>query len=112
MDAQNLLVKLDDLISYIKESKEYQLCLEAKEKMKGNEELMKQIDEVKALQKKYIRSSESEEVKKELDEKMEILNEVPIFVTYNVNLEIVNRKLQIIKEEFDQYFYSKLNKSI
>lgn len=112
MDAPNLLLKLDDLILYIKESREYQLCLKAKEKMKDNEELMELIDEVKSLQKKYIRSNYSKEIKEALDEKMRVLNEIPIFATYNYNLEIVNEKLQVIKEELDQYFYSKLNKSI
>lgn len=112
MDAQNLLQKVDDLILYVKESKEYQLCLKAREQMSENKELIQLIDEVKALQKKYIRSNYSKEIKKKLDEKIEILNEIPLFVTYNQNLEVVNQKLQIIQEELNHYFYSKLNQSI
>lgn len=47
-----------------------------------------------------------------LEEKLEALNEIPLFVTYNQNLEVVNQKLQMIQEEFNDYFDSKLNKSI
>lgn len=112
MDVQNLLLKIDDLILYLKTSKEYQLCLKAREKMNENKELIQLVEEVKTLQKKYIRSNYSEEIKKTLDEKVEVLNEIPLFVTYNQNLEVVNQKLQIIQEELNHYFYSKLNKSI
>ncbi len=112
MDVQKLLQKVDDLILFVKESKEYQLCLEAKEKMSENKELMQLIEEVKNLQKQYIRSNNAKEDKKKLDEKIEVLNEIPLFVTYNQNLEVVNQKLQIIEDEVNHYFYSKLNKSI
>ena len=54
----------------------------------------------------------SKEIKEMLEEKLEALNEIPLFVTYNQNLEVVNQKLQMIQEEFNDYFDSKLNKSI
>lgn len=112
MDVLNLLQKIDDLILFVKQSKEYQLCLEAKAKMSENKELMQLIEEVKNLQKQYIRSNNSNEIKKILDEKIHVLNEIPLFVTYNLNLEVVNQKLQVIQEELNDYFYMKLNKSI
>ena len=43
MDVQNLLLKIDDLILYLKTSKEYQLCLKAREKMNENKELIQGI---------------------------------------------------------------------
>lgn len=49
MAVQKLLQKVDDLIFFVKESREYQLCLKAKEKMRENEELMQLIEEVKSL---------------------------------------------------------------
>ena len=112
MAVQKMLQKVDDLIFFVKESREYQLCLKAKQKMMENEELMQLIEEVKSLQKQYIRSNNSKEIKEMLEEKLEALNEIPLFVTYNQNLEVVNQKLQMIQEEFNDYFDSKLNKSI
>lgn len=104
--------QLDDLISYIQESKEYKNCLLAKKKMSQNKDIINLIEEVKKLQKEYIRSSYKEEVKLKLEEKKEKLYEIPIFLSYMNNLEVVNEMLSTISEELNYYFHQKLNRMI
>lgn len=109
---ENLNKSIEELISIIINSKEYQTCLQLKEQMSKNEELLEQINNVKNLQKKYIKSNYNEEVKQNLEEEEEKLKQIPIYVIYNENLEIVNRMINTINEELNQYFYDKLNSEI
>ncbi len=101
--------KLDLVIRCITDSLEYKKCIDIKKQMKSNELLLSKIEEVKKLQKKYIRTN-SREVKEELDNKLLELNSIPIYVEYNNYLELVNEKINIVKEELNNYFNNKLNK--
>lgn len=78
--------------------------------MAENEELSLLIKDVKSLQKKYIRSNYQEEIKKELDQKVDKLNNIPLYVSYNNELDSVNENLLVIEEELNEYFNNKLNK--
>ncbi len=99
---------LDDIINYIMNSKEYKKCIEIKKKMSKNKELNKLIEEIKLLQKEYIRKN-SESIKEELEKKEHELNDIPIYVEYNNNLEAVNNMIDLVKDELNDYFYKKLN---
>ena len=48
--------KLEEVITVIKDSKDYQECIKLKEKMKKNAELMQLIDTLKTLQKEYVKN--------------------------------------------------------
>lgn len=109
---ENLNKSIEELISIIINSKEYQTCLQLKEQMSENEELLSLISDVKNLQKKYIKSNYNEKVKQKLEEEDEKLKQIPIYVIYNENLEIVNQMINTINEELNQYFYDKLNPEI
>lgn len=100
---------LDELISFVKESSEYKMCLELKEKMNKNQELTKLINEIKCLQKKYVRNNFDTSIKQQLDEKNKILEEIPIYAVYKENLEEVNRNINIIKDYLNDYFSKKMN---
>ncbi len=102
---------LDDIINYITSSKEYIKCIEIKNKMKDNKKIQKLIEEIKTLQKKYIREN-NPDIKKELESKEKELNEIPIYVEYNNNLEVVNSMINLVKDELNDYFYNKLNDNI
>ena len=54
---ENLYKKLDDVILCIKESIEYKNVIDIKKKMDSNEELKKKINDIKLLQKKYVKSN-------------------------------------------------------
>ena len=100
---------LEEVILCITNSLEYQKCLTIKEKMGKNEELMSMIRKVKELQKKYVKSHYDENIKKELDDLESQLNEIPIYVVYLQNLEIVNEKIEYVKDSLNDYFYQLFN---
>ena len=80
--------------------------------MSSNREICDLISKVKSLQKKYVRSGYDDAIKKELDSTLEKLENIPIYVIYNQNLEIVNNMISTVNEEINCYFTDKFNKSI
>lgn len=102
--------ELDDLVSYVKSTDDYQKCISLKQKMDENEDIKKLVNEIKKIQKKYIKSNYDEKIKAELDQKNEELSSIPIYVIYNQSLEKVNEMIDYIKDSFNDYFYDLLNK--
>ncbi len=106
---ENLYRKLDDVILCIKESREYKMVLDIKKKMDSNEELKKKINDIKLLQKKYVKSNYDASVKKDLDKLNDELLEVPIYRIYLDNLSVVNEKIEYVKDSLNDYFYDLFN---
>lgn len=100
---------LDEVIKCITMSNEYKKCIELKDKMSKNEELINLIEQVKSKQKQYIKSNFDESIKDELKLLEDRLNEIPIYVIYMQNLEIVNEKINLVKDELNRYFFEILN---
>ena len=107
---ENLYKKLDDVILCIKESIEYKNVIDIKKKMDSNEELKKKINDIKLLQKKYVKSNYDSSVKKYLDKLNDDLLEVPIYRIYLDNLSVVNEKIEYVKDSLNDYFYDLFNK--
>ena len=107
---EKLYKKLDDVILCIKESNEYKNVIDIKKKMDSNEELKKKINDIKLLQKKYVKSNYDSSVKKDLDKLNDELLEVPIYRIYLDNLSIVNEKIEYVKDSLNDYFYNLFNK--
>lgn len=103
------LSKLDEVISCIKESKEYKKCIELKKQMDSNEEIVELVKKIKTLQKKYIKSNYDSSIKNELDELEEKLENIPIYNIYLKNLEEVNKMIDYVKDSLNDYFYKLLN---
>ena len=101
--------ELNDLVDYIKNTSEYKACIDLKEKMSSNEEVIALVKKVKELQKKYIKSNYDKEIKKELDIANERLSNIPIYVVYKQNLEKVNEMINTVKYELNNYFDKLLN---
>ena len=99
---------LDEVVNYIKNSKEYKKCLELKEKMNSNDEINSLVKEIKLKQKKYIRTNDST-ILSELSELEEKLNCIPIYHVYTENLEKVNSYINYVKDELNDYFDKLLN---
>lgn len=95
---------LDDLISCIKESKDYKECVSLKEQMNSNPEIKSLINEIKELQKKYVKSNYDSDIKKELDILEERLKSIPIYVIYTQTLNKVNSNINRINDRFNGYF--------
>ena len=61
------------LVKSIKENKDYKEYLELREKLKSNKEIMDLIDEVKSLQKAYVKSAYLDNsIKQKLDNKLKL----------------------------------------
>ena len=101
--------KLEEVISCITNSYEYQMCTKIQEKMGDNQELRDLIENIKNKQKEYIRSGYSSSIKSELDLLEKKLEEIPIYSNYQQNLKIVNEKIDFVKDYLNQYFNSLLN---
>ncbi len=100
---------LDEVVSCIKESKEYQNCITLKKQMDENEEIKELVKKVKEYQKKYIRNHD-DNIKKELDILEKKLEEIPLYTVYLQNLEVINEKIEYVKDSLNDYFDQLLNK--
>ena len=104
--------KLDEIVKYITESSDYKKMIKYKEKVSENKELLDLINEVKTHQKKYIRSKKEENIKKELDSKISLLEKYDEFVIYNYYLDKVNTNLELVKEKINNYFDKLFNEEL
>lgn len=95
---------LNQIIIYIKESKEYKDYLKLSEKISEDENLLAKIDNLKEKQKEYIRSNKDEKIKKELDKLREQLEENIVYFKYNDCVHKINEKINLIKDELNDYF--------
>lgn len=101
---------IEDVISTITNSSEYQKCLKIKERMSDNKEITEILNKIKVLQKKYVRNNYDNSIKEELDELEKKLVNIPIYNIYLQNLEIVNDKIEYVKDSLNDYFYHLFNK--
>ena len=99
---------IDDVINCIVESFEYRKCMAIKEQMMNNSSLMELINNIKKLQKKYVATND-EKVLSILNENIEKLNTIPIYVVYMQYLEKVNEMINLVKDELNDYFVDILN---
>lgn len=100
---------IDEVISCITESSEYKNCILLKKQMDSNEEIVELVDEIKKIQKDYIKSNYNNDLKKELDSKVKKLESIPIYNIYLNNLDVVNSKIDLVKDELNDYFYKLFN---
>ncbi len=107
---ENVYKAIDEVIDTIINSNEYKTCISLKEKMSTNTEVMNLIENIKKMQKKYIRSEYDKEIKETLDSLEKQLNDIPIYAIYLENLSKVNEMIEYVKESLNEYFYQLLNK--
>lgn len=106
---ENVNQAIDEIVNYIKNSSEYKNIFSIKKQMDTNDELNSLISSIKSIQKKYVRSEYDSKYKEELDKLNKQLNEIPIYVIYKNNLDIINQKINYIKDTLNDYFYHLFN---
>ena len=106
---ENFYNNLEELIDYIKNTIEYKKCLELKGRMSSNSDINSLIENIKNLQKKYIKSNYDSDIKLELDKLNDELNNIPLYITYSENLEKVNQMISYVNDELTDYFYKIFN---
>ena len=102
--------ELNKIIDYIINTESYQNTIKLREQMKKNKELNDLIEDIKSLQKKYIKNN-NVSIKEELDKKTKKLEEYPIYNIYNKNLEEVNQMIDYVNDELNDYFEKVINES-
>lgn len=102
----DILSKVDEIISLIENSDIYKKYLQLQQEMKKNKKLMQLINEIKVLEKDYTHKMIG---KKELDEKIEELNNYPLYREYKNTLDELNNTYNIIENKINKYFFDKLN---
>ena len=103
MSSESLEI-LSSIISEIKESSEYKKVILLKEKIEKDKKLVKLINDIKVLQKKYVNNMNDSQIKAELDIMNDNLNKNSQFVEYNYYLDIVNKKIDLVRDKINDYF--------
>ena len=99
---------INEVVSVITESDEFKECIELKKRMDENSDIKELVDTIKKLQKKYVQTMD-DSVKEELDKVQEKLDSIPLYDSYQKKLAEVNQKIEIIKDELNDYFYKVVN---
>ena len=103
---KEILSKVDEIIKTIENSSVYQKYLDLKKEINRNKELKKLINEVRVLQKDIVHHVKD---KKVLEEKLNELNNHPLYIEYINTLDEINNTFSIIENSLNNYFYKKLN---
>ena len=99
---------VNEVVNAITDSLEFKECIRLKEKMEENSEIKELVASIKKLQKKYVQTLD-DSVKEELDKAQEKLDSIPLYDSYQKKLAEVNKKIEFIKDELNDYFYKVVN---
>ena len=105
--------KLEDLFNAIEESSEYKNYLKIGEVLEEDEEIKILIDEIKTLQKQAVKLEYNndiryKEVDKEIEDKVNILNNKPIYKEYLKRMNAFNDILSESSNNIEKYINSKI----
>lgn len=103
---KELLNKIDEIISLIENSKEYQKYLLLKDEMNNNSDIKKLINEIRVLQKDVVHHLDKKE---KLRKRMDELNAHPLYREYNNTLASINNVYAIIESNLNNYFQRIVN---
>ena len=106
--VNQLRKELIDVIDTIKRSSDYLACIKLKDEMSKNSNLMELISRVKKLQKEYVKTKNMD-LKVELDECQQRLEQNPLYVTYINHLEKVNLMISYVEEDLNRFFFELTN---
>lgn len=107
------LEKLNDIINYIKSSKQYKDYIYLHNKLANNKEAISYINEIKKLQKKIVQNQSQNNDITILEEEINILltklNTIPLYVDYINKQTELNEFYNYLKNTLDNYFTDLVN---
>ena len=107
---KEILDKVQEIVDFIKETKEYKNYEQAKKLLEQDTYLNKLINDIKDYQKRIVRNpSNKEELECKIQETLEELNSSPLYTEYNYYLEEVNNMLIIFENKINKYFEDVFN---
>ena len=108
---EEILDKALELVKEIKNDKEYREYVTLRNEIKSNKEIMKRIENIKTLQKQYIKSAYlDDEIKVKLDKELRELEAIPLYKEYVLKEKKINNILISIKEGINVSFENILNR--
>ena len=108
---EEILDKALELVKEIKNDKEYREYVTLRNEIKSNKEIMKRIENIKTLQKQYIKSAYlDDEIKVKLDKELSELEDIPLYKEYLLKEKKINNILTTIKEGINVSFENILNR--
>ncbi len=109
----NITSKINEIIDFVKDSKEYQDYLFLFDKLSKNDRCNSLIKQVKTLQKELVKKQAHGHNINELEEKINKLvselNTIPLYVEFVDKQQDLNKIYQSIKIRLDNYFNDLFN---
>ena len=109
----NILKEVDEIITYIKESNDYQEYIYLKNKLSKNIKANKLINEIKKCQKEIVKLEVKKENTREIEDKinknLDELNKIPLYIQFIEKQKDLDIIFQKIKNTLNNYFYEKIN---
>lgn len=103
----SILSKTDELVNEIRKSSDYKKYIELREIIKQDKQIMGLIDEIKKIQKQIVRDkqkkSDISNLEIDLQNKLEELEQNPIYVEFNYIQNDLNNMLQTIKNLIEKH---------
>ena len=109
LNKKEILDKVDEIIKFIKDTREYQNYISAKKLLEEDEELNKLIAEIKEYQKSIVRGLNKKELEDKIQENLDILNCSPLYLEFNNNFAEVNNLITIFENKINKYFEDVFN---
>ena len=105
--------KIDELFETIKNSKEYIAYQNIGEILKDNDEVNNLVEEIKKLQQKSVRLEEEnnpeyKEIDKQIEEKVNILNSIPVYQEYLRRMNEFNDVIASSRKNIEEYINNKI----
>ena len=107
---ENVVSDLEEIVNVIQNCNEYQMCIKLKKQMAENAFICERVKQIKKLQKRFVQSGYDSKIKKELDKLVKELETIPVYVIYTENLEVVNQKIDYVRDSLNDYFQSLFEK--
>ncbi len=103
---EKLLNKFDDILEELKTSPKYQDLLAVKKQLADNEEIKSLISEIKDLQKTMVKKEAEKKSfakdEKIYQEKLAILNSIPLYQEYSYLLDDIQVDLEILRSSVEK----------
>ena len=106
MNNKEILNKVDEIISIIENSSDYQKYLSLKKDLSNNKEINLLINEIKLLQKDVAHHLDKREI---LNKKIEELESIPLYIEYKNIILDLNNTYAIIEKRINNYINEKIN---
>ena len=102
---KEIIEKTKELVKTIKEDNLYKEYMELRHELKSNKEINDKIEEVKRLQRKYVKGDyQDKEILDNINTLTKELESIPLYYIYSQKEEELNNNLLLIKEGLSKTF--------